>query len=376
MNFVPGKAPHARNQIMYDLQNRLSQAADAIDSVQKRVNGLGECDRKLVTYYILATYGLNYVQTFPLLVFKGAMATGKSCTLRVTGWFARRPNHFSLRGRTLPTIRDELVKCDNGTAIIEEADAAFRDNDGQFERLLSDRYDRSTAEIALKVPAGGHIWKQLRKKCFGATVLHRRLAFADPALDGRSIFVHFRSNPGRAYEHLTLDNEEVQYGRALLEGLEFEFSDIPPVPGIEGRVLDTFRPILSVACMCEDWRFWEQLVERMELETVQIKDAQSTEPVAIVLRALIEKLGEEGRFNFHKTIKIRELAELVWSNHRIPLKPQQVAKTLREIGLETRISHGVTVVVPTPATLIAACNECGYEEDSIVTLRRNLVKKK
>ena len=362
---------------MGDIENRLSQAADTIDSVQKRVNGLGERDRKLVTYYILATYGLNDVQTFPLLVFKGAMATGKSWTLRVTGWFAKRPNHFSLRGRTLATIRDELVKCDNGTAIIEEADAAFRDNDGQFERLLSDRYARSTAEIALKVPAGGQSWRVLTKKCFGATVLHRRLAFADPALDGRSIFVFFRRNPNRRYEHVAVDEEEVQYGRALVEDLEFEFPDIPPIPDIEGRVLDTFRPILSVAFMCEDGGFWEQVVEQMKLETLQITEAQSSEPVAIVLRALIEKLGEagEGTFNFQKMPRIRELAELVWVNHRIQLKPQQVAKSLRELGLEIRISHGVTVVVPTPTALSRACEECGYEEDSIVTLRRTLLEK-
>jgi hypothetical protein len=303
------------------------------------------------------------------------MGTGKTWTLRVAGWFAKRPSLFSLRGRTLPTIRDELAGCHNGTAIIEEADAAFRDNDGQFERLLSDRYDRSTAECALKVPFGND-WRIETRSCFGATVLHRRLAFADPALDGRSIFVRFRPNPNRRYEHLTEDAEEVQFGRTLLERFEFEFSDIPPVPKIAGRILDTFLPILSVAVMCEDLGFWEQLVERMEFETVQIKEAQSTEPVALVIRALIEKLGEGGKFSFQQSIKISDLAELVWTNHRISLKPQQVAKSLRDLGLQTTISHGVTKVVSTPAALVAACEECGHEEESITTLRRHLLKKR
>ncbi len=365
---------------MGDLEFRLAQVADAMNEVQSRVNGLGECDRKLVTYYALSTYSVNSVQTFPLLVFKGPTGTGKSRTMRIVEWFAHRPNAFSLRGRTLPVIRDELAKCHDGTAIIEEADAAWRDSDGHFERMLSDRYDRSSAQAALKAPdiGGGKFsgFRTLNKFCFGSTVLHRRFPFADVALNGRSIFVRFRVNHTRSYEEPRRDAEEVQFGRELLANLTFELPEIPLPTGIAGRVLDTYKPVLTVAYMCEDAAFWDQAVERMELDTVQIKEAQSIEPVAIVLRGLVEQLSKNDRsLEFRKNVRIKEISQSVWENCRVGLKPHQIAECLRELGFQTKNSHGFTVVVPDAAILVRACEECGYEEASITILRRDLLKK-
>ena len=87
--------------------------------------GLKERERKLVVYWTVATHALPHVDTFPLLSLNGKMGTGKSQTEKIIARFAHRSRSFSLRGRTLPAIRDELAACYEGTAIIEEADHAW-----------------------------------------------------------------------------------------------------------------------------------------------------------------------------------------------------------------------------------------------------------
>ena len=102
---------------MSDAIEILSQAAVLMDMALTSVTGLKPRDRKLVTYWTLATHALPWVSIFPLLVLMGKMGTGKSETLQIIKSFAHRPRAFSLRGRTLPVIRDELEECSIGTAM-------------------------------------------------------------------------------------------------------------------------------------------------------------------------------------------------------------------------------------------------------------------
>ena len=146
---------------------------------------LPELERKLVTYWTLASHSLPYVDTFPVLTVLGKMGTGKSQALKIVGNFAYRPHRLSLRGMTAPTIRDAFAAAHEGTAVVEEADQAWNDKDHAFERMVSDRYQRSSAKASLKVPSGDKNWKSVMKPLFGATALHRRLLFVDAALDGR-----------------------------------------------------------------------------------------------------------------------------------------------------------------------------------------------
>jgi hypothetical protein len=55
------------------------------------------------------------------------------------------------------------------------------------------------------------------------------------------------------------------------------------------------------------------------------------------------------------------------------LQPRQIGPIARDLGFETKTSHGVTVVVPTPATLLKACDECEYTDEVIKELRQELL---
>ena len=73
----------------------------------------------------------------------------------------------------MPTIRDCLGECQDGTAIIEESDGTWKDSEG-FEAMLSNRYQRATAQASLKEKAGDN-YETTEVIYFGATVLHRRI---------------------------------------------------------------------------------------------------------------------------------------------------------------------------------------------------------
>jgi hypothetical protein len=351
----------------------LSELAARMDDILSQVTGLDGFARKQVVYYTLATHALESSATFPLLVLKGPMGTGKSRCQSVIAPFAIRPNNFSLRGRTLPTFRDELVKCHDGTAIIEEADQAWKDLEA-FECLLSDRYQRPTAQTSRKESDGTGGWNTLTSFCFGATVLHRRLPFIDTALNGRSVFVRFRAVHDRSYTPLDEIADDLEYGKELARDLSFSLPDVPPIIGVAARVFDTYKPLLAVAQICEDTRFRTRMEEHLKLETLQLKEAQSLEPDGIVLRAFIERLTKrQGSLDFSRNITVSAVRQAVWDNERVELKSQQVAALLRDLGFETKNSHGVTVVVPKRVNLVRACEECGYEDDSISALRKEVL---
>jgi len=346
-----------------------------MDTALGLATGLDDRTRKLVTYYTLATHTLNHVETFPLLVLKGPLGTGKSKTLRVIESFAQGPRMFSLRNRTLPAIRDELAACHDGTAVIEEADQAWKD-DELFERMLSDRYQRSSASIAFKEPGRGkgQGFTTVTKFCFGATVLHRRLPFGDPALDSRSVFVRFRADVDRTYEDICDIASWIAEGAALVNGLEFEPVAVVQPAGVAPRTFDAYKPLLSVAQICGDQAFLLQIEELLSFATAELKAGQSVEPDGLVVRALLEKLSSAKRgLDFHN-VKFGDLVDSIWYNHRVQLRPQKVGAIVRQLGFATKESHGVTVVMPTLSTILRACEEVGYEDEATIALKKRLVK--
>jgi hypothetical protein len=300
------------------------------------------------------------------------MGTGKSQTLLVVKAFAYRALGFSLRGMTLPTIRDSLGECQDGTAIIEESDRAWKGSE-MFEAMLSDRYQRATAQGALKEKHGDN-YSTTEVMYFGATVLHRRIPFGDPALDRRSVFIHFRANHNKTYVQYSETDPLVIQGRQLINDLTFLPPQVAPLPGVAGRVFDTQKLLLSTAQMCGDELFVGLLAERLRLDTVQLKEAQSVEPAGMVLQALIECLSAGGKLTF-RYVRIRDLRMSLWNNQHQEMLPHQVAVMARQMGFETKNSHGVTVVVATPSSLIAACKDLGYEDEAIAALREKLLGK-
>ena len=344
------------------LEQTLAKGAELLDMALYLSTGLQELQRKLVTYWTLATHMLPHVEVFPLLVLRGKMGTGKSETLNVIAKFAYQPHCFNLRSKTLSVIRDALVASHQGTAIIEEADQGWKD-DSTFERLLSDRYHRRSAETG-KMEKSGDQWTSTTKLTFGATALHRRIPFNDAALDGRSVPIHFRADFTRDYIDFSDELPWIVEGSELMKGVTFAPVDVQHLPAVAPRIFNTYKPILVTARLCGDEHSSVLILDRLLKETAELKEAQSEEPDGLVLRAILGAVGSSPSFEY---IRVRVLKDSIFQNHAVVLQSRQIAGMARQLGFETKLSHGVTVIVPTPATLLAACQECGYENDEAIT---------
>jgi hypothetical protein len=357
-----------------EIENKFARAAVLMQTALSHSTGLKEREQKLVTYWTLATHALPHVDTFPLLALMGKTACGKSQTLSIIGNFAYRPLLFSLRSMTAPTIRDKFAECSSGTAILEEADQAWKDSEATFERMLSDRYQRKSAEAAIKVKVGENGWGTDSKKYFGATALHRRIPFNDAALDGRTVFVRFKADHSRPYQEYNAEDSWNAEGRELMRNATFEPLPVEQPEGVAGRIFATYRLLLSTARLCGDQNFPSQLLPRLLTETAELKEAQSSEPDGLVLRAIVEAVfpDEFGGPEFGN-IKYSALSKSIWENHRFTLTPRQIGPIARDLGFATKTSHGATVVVPTPATLIKACDECEFTDEAIEELRREVL---
>jgi hypothetical protein len=349
--------------------DKLARAAALMQKSLIESTGLKDLQQKLVTYWTLATHSLQHAKTFPLLALAGKMGTGKSQALRIIGNFAYRPVRLSLRGMTTPTIRDKFAESYNGTAIVEEADCAWRDPDTSFEALLSDRYQRASAEASYKVKSGDKTWSTATKPYFGATALHRRIPFRDAALDGRTVSARTRPDHSRKYREFSTEDSWNAEGRELVSGLTFKPVPIEQPQAVAARVFDTYQPLLSAAKLCGDQHFAEDLLARLLQETLELKEAQSSEPDGQVLQAIVEAVFGLGQADFGN-IKFSRLSQSIWDNHRFSLNPRQIGPIARDLGFATKTSHGSTVVVPTPATLLRACVECEYTDEDVEELRR------
>ncbi|MGO8718714.1 MAG: hypothetical protein ACLQMO_05790 [Acidobacteriaceae bacterium] len=354
-----------------DVAKTFAAAAALMDEALRHSTAINERDRKTVIYWALATHALPHVSTFPLLVLIGKMGTGKSQTLSIVANFAYCPNLLSLRGMTPATIRDRFAECHEGTAVVEEADCAWNDKDMAFERMLSDRYQRGSAEASHKVPAGENKWDTVIKRYFGATVLHRRLPFVDAALDGRTVPVRLRPNHDRQYREFSAADSWNAEGKGLIGGLTFDPPDVEQPKGVAARVFNSYRILLSTAKFCDDFEFEQALLPQLLRQTEELKEAQSSEPDGLVLRAIVESVFCDGVPKFGN-IKFSDIAHLVWNNHRFSLQPRQIGPIARELGFSTKTSHGRTVVVPTPAILLRACDDCEYTDEAVEELRSQM----
>jgi len=351
---------------------KLARAAVLMQTALSESTGLKGCEQKIVVYWSLATHALNYLSTFPLLNVLGKTGTGKSQTLSIIENFAFRPARLSLRGMTAPAIRDKFADCSEGTAIIEEADFAWKDADSTFERMLSDRYQRASAVAAHKAPSGEKSWATVQKQYFGATALHRRIPFNDAALDGRTVTVRSRPDHTRTYREYDAEDQWNRDGRDLISQLTFRPPPIEQPKEVAARIFHTYESLLGTAMLCGDEDFIGQVLPKLRQETLELVEAQSSEPDGLVLRAIVEAIFSTGHAEF-KNIKFSVLSRSIWDNHRFPLQPRQIGPIARELGFETKTSHGATVVLPTPATLLRACNECEYADEAIEELRRQVL---
>lgn len=343
----------------------------AYNQMQGRLHdstGLGEFDRKLITLWTLATHAMASQYEFPLLDLWGKSHTGKSTTQEIISQYSRKPSRVSLRGMSSAMIRDKFVEAKDGTIIIDEADAAWKDSESRFEQLLSDRFSRTTAVESHKAAVEGkNAWKSQTNSYFGATCVHRRKPFHDIALDNRALIISFAPVFGR--DLLDVPKEQP----TQLAGFNLILPEVKRPTGIAGRVFTCYRPILAMLQIFQDLEFEQQLLIRMATDTESLKEAQQMEPDSLVLAALVSKIyyseGQAVIGNF----RLADIAQAIVEENgpAYALDSKQIGKICRDtFGFKTVRSHGVyNVNIPTEPFFLSACDRSGYE-DEVLAKRR------
>ena len=334
--------------------NAIEQAINILQSV----SGLDTEQTKLAIYYAIATWKIPDLTMFPILRFCGTPGTGKSSIIGILGHWCRNPRNISGESISVPAMRDELSKANNGTAVIEEADLAA--DLMLCERLYGARYDRKTANVVVK-ESDDKNWSQVERVIFGATILHYRRAFMDQAVHSRSVTIVTQFHQAN---YIKPSLAEVQSLTSRLSSLG-DCIQIEEVANIgTGRIHDTWAPLLAVAHMLGDHEWIKWATQRMESETRDLQDGHAYELSGQILGQIVHSLTDE------KSNKIICRQLIVQKDIIDPLRKQliklnsfQVSQQLREMGFTLVRTGGQNKFTPTLDSLKRAADKIGYKDE-------------
>jgi hypothetical protein len=196
--------------------------------------GLDINQAKTVVYYAVATHAIGQLKIMPILVLEGGHGTGKSTLIELLKQICHSPIHID--GKVSGAeLRDSLKP--NTTALIEEAD-------GINENWILKRYAKQTSSTSVKRGSASQGWTGEQLNLFGATVLHRRLPFRDPAVDSRSITIRTAYKQGN-YTMPTLNGADLA---SIASSVDLS----KRIPFPDDRAVDTWMPLFQAALACKD----------------------------------------------------------------------------------------------------------------------------
>lgn len=342
----------------------------------KECTGLPDRSREIVTCWTLATHALPSCKIFPILTLRGVMGSGKSATLSVIENFARSPRRLSLDGSTLPVIRDAMADARLGTLIVEEGDSAWNDRDHSAEKLFNSRYNRETELSSLKVQLGSQVaFRSENRKLFGASVVHKRQAWHDPVMDGKSIEIIFRFNASRdtdSYRDFDFTDPWNKEGKEILTGKSLDLPALKHPKRVASRVWNTWRPIAQIARLLDISALEENLTRVMYGETSKLGQAQGEEPTNLVLNAIMGRIFG-GLVPDWGQIDVALICRDLENEHHLQVSSYRLSNYAKEMGLMACRSGGRSRIRPTPNDLLRAADYCSlHDDEQIEALRQTM----
>ena len=306
---------------------------------------------KAISYYALATHGLPNLKKFPILLLEGPPGTGKSTILGILGQITNGPSHID-GSVSRAELRDSLN--DTHTALIEEADRVS-------EGLVRNRYSDQTSETVVKREAARG-WNRESLDLFGATVLHRRVPFKDPAVQSRGITVHTRKADGRLKSDLDAFTPYQDYLASL--ATEIKWEQAVDLGG--SRILDTWAPILLVAQHLADEPRLTWATNEIDRAEAGFDAGQEEEPAQLVFNTILAlSLDDHG----NQMLKPKERIAMKAIRHELGdnelrLTSIQIGDIVRNFGLEIKKVGGTQYVyIEGKEKLEAIHRELGLQDE-------------
>jgi energy-coupling factor transporter ATP-binding protein EcfA2 len=296
---------------------------DPLVKLIQSTTGLDGNDSRTAVYFAIATHALPNLRKFPILAIYGPTGTGKTTLLLIIEQLSREA--VKIDGKATKAVLRDSLRVET-TALIEEADDTH-------EEWMVNRYSKDSDAIEVNRPKQGG-WSRDTINVFGATALHRRTPFRDPAILSRSITVNSRHKAGGVSAFRPADfNQYSAELKELAQRVNWELG------GEENtdRIADTWLSLLALdAFLGGDWgQFAEQQMERARAD---LRLGHEEEPSQAVYRSFLalalqnEVLGPEER------VLLADIARTVQDG--LQLNSWQVGKLLRDLGFKTDTAGG------------------------------------
>ena len=334
----------------------------------KKASSLNENEAKLCVYFCILTYKILDLVLFPILALFGEQGSGKSSIIKVMLQLVNNPtpdpkNFLSLDrweglkiNDTFASLRDGLEE--DTTAFIEEGDADYMKN----ERLVADRYSRQTAVVKQKKQeAIGH--SQARTRIFGATVIHKRRGFKDPATTSRSIFLKTKNEPQKPHRTTIFTDTEKEDFRNLARSI-----DVYPLTG-NARVHDLWYPLVGLAINVGDgnWAVWagEQVQKQVKSHASSGSfDPQKAVILGVLSRAVTEDTSgnlvfEDGKY------ELSQIKSSIDQNLGVQMSINEIEFGLQQQDFEVKRRKGIPRVAVTAEKMKKACVDLGIDDEAV-----------
>ena len=333
-------------------------------------SGATDFQLQIAAYYAAATWHTNKFDRFPFLALYGDTGVGKTTLMDAMEPICFNPVRISMGSETSATIRQKFGKASPGTVLVEEMEQAKMTE--VVSGYLVGRYALSSAHAAKMAPTGERGWQEEEYITFGATVMHCRDHFQDPAIENRCIWLNMQLNAVRPKKsYYPVDRETMDSIAQVFEDTSnIDLPEMEYPKDIIGRVADTYEPVMRLAQAVGDQSFIEEVVKQMRVANIAFRDGQAYSPKALVLKALIGCLAVDDSSGAHLHIRSvaveKELCKFMQNNYNQGMSSRNACQNLKEMGFTLRPSGGINKVMDiTVPQLANACLQLGVVDELV-----------
>jgi len=306
--------------------------------------GLDLNQAKTLVYWAIVTHAIDRLKIMPILVLQGGHGTGKSTLIELLSKICHSP--ILIDGKVSKAeLRDSLKS--NTTALIEEADEIN-------ENWILKRYSKQTASTSVKRGSASQGWTSEPLDYFGATVLHRRKPFRDPAVDSRSITIKTTYKQG-SYTMPILNGTDLSNIAARVDWLK-------RIPFSDGRAVDTWMPLFQAALYCDDTDWFQYAVGELQRAIASLSEGQGEEPNQLVVSKLVSLAIDPNAQQLKQRVPLKDITKAL-KDDGYNLNSWQVGKILRDLGFDKKLSGGTNYISIDKAHLLNVANKLGIDDD-------------
>lgn len=300
--------------------------------------GLSPHSARTLILYSGLTYTMSKLDQFPILVIKGPTETGKSTSMTIASELCCNVEE-TISQPTKAILRDSLKE--NTTVFIEEADHID-------EGLLTSRYSKDSP-LPVNRNMGNGMFMRQSLQLFGATIMHRRMPFIDPATESRALTIYTVPKDQKIISRYIRGS--ILELRTLLKesAATFPIHAIPTLPA--GRAEYNWGLLRLFSLQFPSDSSWIEYVDlQISTQRETTLRGREEEPAAKVWSAIAQIAFEyyEG-FDLPKIIKHRFLLKDVVktvSEGGIMYDSWQIGQIVRQIGFEVKNARGRQWIYP------------------------------